>query len=583
MLKCRNFLCGVLNLNRLAKSLLFVTLLPLMLLADTKANAELFGSLTLLPPLVAIVLAFITRNVIFSLFMGIFTGTFMVNIVDGNVFVAFAGAFVDVVRKMIGSMADSWNAGIILQVLTIGGLIAVITKMGGPRAIAQKLATKAKSPASAQIYTWLMGFFIFFDDYANSLIIGPIMRPVTDKLRIAREKLAFVIDATAAPIAGIALISTWIGYEISLIKDAYSMIGQPEINAYAIFVETIPYRFYNILMLAFVFFSAYFLREFGPMRTAAIRAAATGKVSKHKRQEEHLNQESSTMAPKKNVEYSMWNAIIPISVLIIVAFIGFYFNGLHSLEGEALKVVEANPYSFSSIRDCFGAADASIVLFEAALFASIVAIGMGMQQKIFDLNEALETWVFGVKALVITAVILILAWSISSVIKDLGTSTYLVSLLSDTTPQFILPSIIFILGSVISFSTGTSYGTMGILMPLTIPLANAIGIHVGLEPSALSDYIILNIGAVLTGAIFGDHCSPISDTSILSSMGASCDHMDHIATQLPYALFVGVVSIVFGFIPAALGYSASILLPLGLVVIALTIRFYGKPYLDVKE
>ncbi|AXX92786.1 sodium:proton antiporter [Malaciobacter molluscorum LMG 25693] len=567
-------------MKKLKSSLLLLVILPIMLMADNKQNAELFGALTLLPPAVAIILAFITRNVIFSLFIGIFTGTFMVNVVDTNIFNAFVGGFVDMVRKMIGSMADSWNAGIILQVLTIGGLIAVITKMGGPRAIAQKLATKAKSPASAQIYTWLMGFFIFFDDYANSLIIGPIMRPVTDKLRIAREKLAFVIDATAAPIAGIALISTWIGYEISLIKDAYSMIGQTNINAYAIFVETIPYRFYNILMLAFVFFTAYFLREFGPMHKAAVRAASTGKVTKHKKQEEeHLNQESSTMAPKKNVEYSIWNAIIPIVVLIIVSFLGFYFNGLHSLEGEALKAVQANPYSFASIRDCFGGADASIVLFEAALFASIVAIAMGMQQKIFNLSEALETWVHGVKALVITAVILILAWSISAVIKELGTSVYLVSLLSDSTPQFILPSVIFIFGSFISFSTGTSYGTMGILMPLTIPLANAIGLNTGLEATALNDYIILNIGAVLTGAIFGDHCSPISDTSILSSMGSSCDHMDHISTQLPYALFVGIISIVFGYIPAALGYSASILLPIAIVILAITVRFYGKPFL----
>lgn len=568
-------------MNRISRTLLLIALLPAMLFADAKSNAELFGMFTLLPPLVAIVLAFITRNVIFSLFMGIFTGTFMINVMDGNVFLAFANAFVDVVSKMIGSMADSWNAGIILQVLTIGGMIAVITKMGGPRAIAQALAKKAKTPASAQIYTWLMGFFIFFDDYANSLIIGPIMKPVTDKLKIAREKLAFIIDATAAPIAGIALISTWVGYEISLIKDAYVMIGQPNINAYAIFVETIPYRFYNILMLGFVFFSAYFLREFGPMHKAAVRASTTGAVSRHE-EKEHLQQESSALAPKEDVEYSIWNAIVPIVSLIIVAFLGFYFNGLSGLEGETLKNVQANPYAFSSIRDCFGAADASIVLFEAALFASIVAIGMGMQQKIFNLSEALETWVLGVKALVITAVILILAWSISSIIKELGTSTYLVTLLSESTPQFVLPSVIFILGSIISFSTGTSYGTMGILMPLTIPLANAIGIHTGLEGVPLNEYIILNIGAVLTGAIFGDHCSPISDTSILSSMGSSCDHMDHISTQLPYALFVGVIAIVFGYIPAALGVSAGILLIIGLVVVALTIRFYGKPFLNQK-
>ena len=567
-------------MNKLKNSILFLAFLPIMLLADNKLNAELFGAWTLIPPVVAILLAFITRNVIFSLFIGIFSGTFLVNIVNGDIFAAFVGGFMDMVSKMIGSMADSWNAGIILQVLTIGGLIAVITKMGGPRAIAKALVKKAKTPASAQIYTWVMGFFIFFDDYANSLIIGPIMRPVTDRLKIAREKLAFIIDATAAPIAGIALISTWIGYEISLIKDAYATIGQVDINAYSIFVDTIAYRFYNIFMLAFVFFTAYFLREFGPMHKAALRASTTGKVSRHIRhEEEHLNQESSTMAPKKNVEYSIWNAIIPISVLIVVSFLGFYFNGLHSLEGEALKAVQADPYSFASIRDCFGGADASIVLFEAALFASIVAIAMGMQQKIFDLNEALETWVHGVKALVITAVILILAWSISAVIKELGTSIYLVSILSHDTPQFILPSAIFIFGSLISFSTGTSYGTMGILMPLTIPLANAIGINYGLDTNALNEYIILNIGAVLTGAIFGDHCSPISDTSILSSMGSSCDHMDHISTQLPYAVFVGVVSVLFGYIPAALGISVSYLIPIALVVLALTVRFYGKTYL----
>jgi len=549
--------------------------LPLALFADAKTNAQTYGILTLIPPFVAIALAFLTKNVIFSLFMGIFSGTFLINISGNNIFIALYNAFIDLVSKMVGSMADSWNAGIILQVLTIGGLIAIITKMGGPRAIAESLAKKAKSQRSAQLYTWIMGFFIFFDDYANSLIIGPIMRPVTDKLKVSREKLSFIIDATAAPVAGIALISTWIGYEISLIKDAYAMIGQTDVNAYAIFVQTIPYRFYNILMLAFVFFTAYFLREFGPMHKAAKRAIETGEVFNPK-SNIIMNQESATLEPEKGIKLSIWNALVPILTLIAVAFFGFYFNGYHSLDPAALKVVDLHPYAFSSLRDCFGAADASIVLFEAALFASIVAIGMGMQQKMFSLSEALDTWVLGVKALVITAVILILAWSISAVIKELGTSIYLVSILSEGTPQILLPSIIFILGSIISFATGTSYGTMGILMPLAIPIANAVGIHTGLEGAELQNYIVLNISAVLTGAIFGDHCSPISDTSILSSMGASCDHMDHIRTQLFYALFVGLVAIVFGYIPSAMGMSMYIVLPMALIVIALTVRFYGK-------
>lgn len=563
------------------KTILLFAILPVaMLAADAKDNSVAYGALTLLPPLVAIVLAFVTRNVIFSLFMGIFVGTFMVNVSGANIFASFFNAFVDMSGKMVGSLADSWNAGIVLQVLTIGGMIAVITKMGGPRAIAEKLAARAKTPASAQVYTWIMGFFIFFDDYANSLVVGPIMKPVTDKLKIAREKLAFIIDSTAAPIAGLALISTWVGYELSLIKDAYAAIGQPEVNAFAIFVETLPYRFYNILMLAFVFFSAFTLREFGPMHTAAKRAYEKGQVTNPDTDSTLMNQENSFMLPKEGVTYSIYNAIIPILVLIVVAIVGFYINGVSGLEGETLKALEADPYSFASIRDAFGAADASIVIFEAALLASLVAIGMGLQQKIFSLHEAIETWVYGVKALVITAVILILAWSLSSVMKEVGTAAYLVNVLSDTTPQFILPTIIFILGSIISFSTGTSYGTMGILMPLTIPLANAIGLNTGLEGTELHNYIVLNVGAVLTGAIFGDHCSPISDTSILSSMASSCNHMDHISTQLPYALFVGFVAIAFGYLPAAFGVSVYVLLPIGLAVMYAVIRFYGKPYMN---
>jgi len=574
------FFKGIL-LRSIIKTFLLLALLPILAMAsDIKDNSSIFGVFTLLPPLVAIVLAFITRNVIFSLFIGIFTGTYMVSVIESNIFLSIYYAFVNMSSKMVGSLADSWNAGIVLQVLTIGGMIAVITKMGGPRAIAQKLAKKAKTPASAQIYTWLMGFFIFFDDYANSLIIGPIMRPVTDKLKIAREKLAFVIDATAAPIAGLALISTWVGYELSLIKDAYDSIGQANINAFGIFIETLPYRFYNILMLAFVFFSALTLREFGPMHKAAFRAHTKGHVTDPNTDSALINQENSFMMPKEGVTYSIYNAIIPIFVLIVVAIVGFYLNGVSSLDGEILKEVEKDPYSFNAIREAFGAADASVVIFQAALFSSLIAILMGLKQKIFSLHEALETWVYGAKALIITAVILILAWSLSAVMKEVGTANYLVTMLSDSTPQFILPTIIFILGSIISFSTGTSYGTMGILMPLTIPLANAVGIQTGLENIELHNYIVLNVGAVLTGAIFGDHCSPISDTSILSSMASSCNHMDHISTQLYYALFVGVVSIVCGYLPAAFGVSATLLLPIGLLTVFLVIRFYGKPYLD---
>ncbi|MBN1469341.1 MAG: Na+/H+ antiporter NhaC family protein [Fusobacteriaceae bacterium] len=547
--------------------LLFVCLSIFTFGADANPYVEKFKFFTLLPPLIAIILAFITKNVILSLIIGVLSGSMLIN--SGNVIKSFT----DLCSRIIASMADSWNAGIILQVLVIGGLIAVITKMGGARAIAESLSKRAKTPASAQIIAWLMGLFIFFDDYANSLIVGPIMKPITDKMRISREKLAFIIDSTAAPVAGLALVSTWIGYEISLIKDGYSIIGDNSINAYGIFMETIPYRFYNILMLIFVVLSGYMLREFGPMYKAEKRARTTGKVT-----EVEVDEDSGDdmLKEKAGITPSIWDALIPILTLIIGALVGFYFNGLGTLEGETLNAVKTSPFSIYAIRETFGASDASVVLFEAALFASIIAIIMGVAKKIFSVTEALDTWIHGMKHLVITGVILLLAWSLSSVIKELGASTYLVSLLSNSVPKILLPSIIFILASIISFSTGTSYGTMGILMPLAIPLADAIAKVNGLEGASLHNYIVITVSAVLTGAIFGDHCSPISDTTILSSMGASCEHLAHTKTQIIYAISVASIAIIFGYLPTAMGINVWISLGIGSIAIWALIRFVGK-------
>ena len=226
-----------------------------------------------------------------------------------------------------------------------------------------------------------------------------------------------------------------------------------------------------------------------------------------------------------------------------------------------IEILQNSPLSFVAIRETFGASDASVVLFQAALIASIIGLIMGMAQKIFTLREGIDIWIQGMKSLVITGVILLLAWSLSGVIKELETASFLVSMLSGTMPAPLLPAIIFILGSIISFATGTSYGTMGILMPLAIPLAAAL--------SPDPNFIIMSAGAVLTGAIFGDHCSPISDTTILSSMGAASDHIDHTKTQLPYAIAVAILSIVVGYIPVALGLSIWIVLPLSMIVTAL--------------
>ncbi|MGL4571476.1 MAG: Na+/H+ antiporter NhaC family protein [Clostridium sp.] len=538
-------------------------------------NAEKFGLWTIIPPLVAIILAFITKNVVVSLFIGALSGCFMLQIVDQNAFSALIQAFLDFIQRVLNSLADPWNAGIILQVLAIGGVINLVSKMGGAKAIAEALAKRAKTPRSAQMVTWFLGLLVFFDDYANSLIVGPIMKPVADKLKVSRERLAFIIDATAAPIAGLAIISTWIGLEVGLIKDSFTQIGM-EVDAFGVFLDTIPFRFYNILILAFVVITTLMLRDFGPMRKAEIRAR---KGIKDKKSELESITTSEEMDVKEGVKLSVWNAIIPIGTLIVSALVSFYYSGYTAIMAGEDTIIQGvltnSPFSFEAIQQTFSSADASTALFQSAVFASIVAIAMAVGKKIFTVSEAVEVWIDGMKGLIITGVILLLAWSLSSVIKDLGTAKYLVTLLSDSIPAFLLPSIIFLLGAVISFATGTAYGTMGILMPLAIPLSYSISPDMG--------YIVLSTSAVLTGAIFGDHCSPISDTTILSSMGAGCDHIEHVKTQMWYALFVAGATILLGYIPAGLNVPVYIILPVAIAVLAIAVRFIGKPVDNVEE
>ena len=534
-------------------------------------NAAKFGIWTLIPPLVAISLAFITKNVIISLVIGIMSGGFILNITGNNPFMALFYSFLDLIERAVGSLADPWNAGIILQVLAIGGVINLVGKMGGAKAIADALSRKAKSAKSAQIITWVAGLLVFFDDYANSLIIGPMMRPVTDKMKISRERLAFIIDATAAPVAGIAIISTWIGLEVGLIGSAFDSIGV-DVNPFGIFLNTIPFRFYNILILGFIVITALLLKDFGPMRKAELECR---RGSLELNSNEDINKELSKhddLEPLPGVKLSIWNAIIPIGALIIGALFSFYYSGYTTIMGgedsAVIQLMQSSPASFDAIKEAFSNADASIALFQSAFFAGLVAIIMGVAKKIFTLSEALDIWVDGMKTLVITGVILICAWSLSSVIKELGTAKYLIQLLSGSLTPFILPSLIFVLGSIISFATGTSYGTMGILMPLAIPLAYSINPDMS--------YVIVSTSAVLTGAIFGDHCSPISDTTILSSMGAGCNHIEHVRTQMPYAIFVAVITIVFGYIPAGFGLPVYIVLPVAFVAMFIGIQILGK-------
>ncbi|WP_296878179.1 Na+/H+ antiporter NhaC family protein [uncultured Methanobrevibacter sp.] len=530
--------------------------------------ATRFGVLTLLPPVVAIALAFITKETILSLFFGVFIGEFMLCANDLNIVGSAVNAFLAIGHEVISCMADPWNAGIILQCLLIGGVIQLITKMGGAKALADSLAKRANTPRKAQLITWFLGLCVFFDDYANSLIIGPIMRPVMDKLKVSREKLAFVVDATAAPVAGIAIISTWIGLEISLIAAGFKTIGM-NVSGFGIFFQTIPYRFYNILILIFVVMSSLTLYEFGPMKKAEQKARA-----RKDSESIQIPQVSSfeEIQPVEGIKLTVWNAIIPIGTLIIGALIAFYWSGYTTiLAGDnqtLITLMKTAPLSFNGIFEALSASDASVALFQAALLASIVAILMAVLERIMTIKQALDEWVSGMKAIAVTCVILLLAWSLGGVIGNVGTANYLVGILKGTIPYWILPSLIFVLGGIISFATGTAYGTMSILMPLTIPLAWAVSPDMG--------FVITATSGVLTGAIFGDHCSPISDTTILSSMGTGCNHIDHVQTQIYYAIFVAIIAILFGYIPAGFGIAWYICIPIAVVVMYVGLKVIGE-------
>lgn len=534
--------------------LAFIALFAIPALADGEGTKMEFGILSLLPPLLAILLAFITKQVIISLLLGIFVGAVMLE--NWNIFYGFLRTFD---KYLLGAIADKWHAGILIFTLSIGGMVGVMTKMGGMKAIADALSKKAKSAKSAQIAAFIMGVAVFFDDYSNSLIVGPTMRPLTDKMRVSREKLSYIVDSTAAPVSGMALISTWVGYELGLIGDAFKGIGM-DVNAYEIFLKSIPYRFYDIFALVMVFLVGYMLKDFGPMYKAEKRARLTGKT---------LADGAKPMAStdiekeglKEGIKCKISNAVIPIAVLIVLGFVGLWYSGGGTSE----------PFTLAGIRTAFGNSDASIALLWSAIVASIVAIVMAVSQKIMTINEAMDSWVEGFKSLTITAIILTLAWSLGAVTENVGAANFLIKAITGTLPAAILPLLVFAISCLVSFATGTSWGTMAIMMPLAIPLANSFVANG--TPAA---FLITTLGSVLTGSIFGDHCSPISDTTIMSSMASACDHMDHVKTQMPYALAVAAISIVIGYIPAGLGLPAWVSLIAGVIVIWAMLRFFGK-------
>ena len=531
--------------------------------SSPEENAITFGLLTLIPPVLSILLAFFTKNVYSSLLCGIWAGALLLSKSEGF-FTTVYNSFEKMIVIIITVLSDSWSATIIAQLITISGMIAIISKNGGSFAIASTIAKKAKTARSAQIFTCFTALFIFFDDYANCLITGPVMKTITDKLKVSREKLSFLVDSTAAPIAGIALISTWIGYELGVLRDAYIIAGVADPNTYQIFIQTLPYRFYNFFILGFLFIIAFLNKDFGPMLRAEQRARQKG-IMVNSSPSESID---DFLIPDPKIVYKMSNALIPLSVLILGTFFGIWYDGYRELVSNNTDFSTLHGYNY--MLAILGSCDVIVVILKASILASIVAIIVSIINKSISFFEAIKIWIIGAQNLTSTVIILILAWSISAIIKEIGTSAYIITMLQNNIPVVIIPTITFILASIIAFSTGTSYGTMGILMPLAIPLVAT------LSGDANSTLTTITAGTVLTGAIVGDHCSPISDTTILSAGGAGCPLIDHVNTQLPYTIFVASISIICGYLLIALGLPIIVSYVIGFISMITIVFFIGK-------
>ena len=523
------------------------------------------GWLSLLPPLIAILLALLARQVLVALFVGVWIGAALIH--DYN---PFTGFFYGLTEYIALAPADPDKMAIIVFSLTLGGMVGVISRMGGTQGIVDKLAKYASNSQRGQLVTWLMGVFIFFDDYANTLIVGNTMRPLADKLKISREKLSYLVDSTAAPVANIAIISTWIGFEISLIGSSFHTLGISD-NPYLTFFKTIPYNFYPLFALVLGFMIAISGRDFGPMLKAERRARLKGQVLAPGATPVSSLDTKEVIADS-DVEKKWYNGFIPIFAVIITTLVGLWITGINSLKATGADLDSIGFFQYVSL--VIGESDSYAVLMWASFLGSIVAIILAIGQKLLSLDKAIAAWIGGVKAMIIAALILTMAWSIGNICKDLNTADFIIHISEGFLSPYFIPLLSFIIASLISFATGTSWGVMAILMPIVIPISYLVPQSDPAVTLVQQQAIFLStIASVLAGATFGDHCSPISDTTIMSSMASGADHIDHVRTQLPYSLFGGILSMVIGYIPIGFGISPFLMLPLGIVIIIIVVRF----------
>ena len=560
--------------------------------------------LSLLPPLVAIVLALLLKEVLISLFMGILTGSLIAaGLRFDSLGLMLRAVLATVQELVIEALIDTGHRSVRVFSIIIGGVVAIISKNGGMAGVVKALARFAHDIRSSQLVTWFLGIAIFFDDYANILIVGNTMRSVTDKFKIAREKLAYIVDSTAAPVSAIAFITTWIGAELGYIDDGLTQIGlDGDYTPYGIFLSSLKYSFYPVLTVIFIFLLIRMDKNYGPMHAAEVRARTTGQVSSAATPEEdEPNMED--LSPVKNAPLRWYNAAIPILVIVFMTIFGLLTTGFENLYGELIgagltisedwgviwgnldKLIAGGDANFfSKLGKVIGSSDSYIALLWASLSGLIVAIIMTVSQRIISLFDTMHWMVSGFKTMVPALLILTMAWALATTTDMLHTADYISNALQDSIHPFLLPGLIFIISAVIAFSTGSSWSTMAILYPIAIPTAYAVCQSSGLDATHTMEILLNVIATVLAASVLGDHCSPISDTTILSSLATDCNHIDHVKTQMPYALTVGFLSLIGVTMAAALG--GGWLVSIAIVIVGtgaswFVIKTFGKsPFTD---
>ena len=505
----------------------------------------MFGFWSIIPPLVAVGLAIWTKRVIFSLFISIWVGGLIFT--GGHPLAAIAVSF-DWIKDV---MIDPWDARFLVLTMLLGSGAAFMFKTGGSHALTRILEKRLTNGKRSQLLAWVLGIVVFFNDYANSVIVGNASRDINAKYKVSREKLAYILDATAAPMATFGPVSDWIGYQVGLIGAAFVALKIVDVKAYFVFLQSMPWNFYCILSLIAV--PMIILgKDFGPMADAELRAKKTGKLVADG--STPLSSVGADLGEVKDPEKaSIWNFILPLITLIGVGIWAIWYTG----GGGTGK----------SLMDALADTEVDIALTWAAFAMTVVGLILALIHGM-SLEECEKTVLGGFKTMLPAVLIMVLAWSVGTVCSSLATADFVINLTKSWMSAALLPFLIFVICMFISFATGTSWGTMAIITPIGVPLAYSIG---GIPLVAIA------IGSVFAGAIFGDHCSPISDTTVMSSIFAESDHIAHVTTQIPYAMVVAGISAVL-YLLSPMIKNVFVLLAVGIIAQFFIYRYLGNSY-----